>query len=109
MRARIKHSSVNLNGRGTDTIVGDGQAVTVPEGDPAPPRTTLSDGTQIYPEHRTLRPSGQQNGWPKPANCSSRKPSRHLKRLPPILTTGCERSQTSKLRLPTKRPSRKTR
>lgn len=27
------------------------------------PRTTLSDGTQVYPEHRNLRPNGQQNGY----------------------------------------------
>ena len=28
-----------------------------------PPRTTLSDGTQIYPEHRRLKPDGQQEGY----------------------------------------------
>lgn len=27
------------------------------------PRTTLSDGTQIYPEHRRLKPNGQQEGY----------------------------------------------
>lgn len=27
------------------------------------PRRTLSDGTQIYPEHRRLRPDGQQEGY----------------------------------------------
>ena len=27
------------------------------------PRTTLSDGTPIYPEHRRLRPDGQQEGY----------------------------------------------
>jgi hypothetical protein len=27
------------------------------------PRKTLSDGTQIYPEHRNLRPDGQQQGY----------------------------------------------
>jgi hypothetical protein len=27
------------------------------------PRTTLSDGTQVYPEHRNLRPDGQQKGY----------------------------------------------
>jgi hypothetical protein len=27
------------------------------------PRTTLSDGTQIFPEHRNLRPDGQQLGY----------------------------------------------
>jgi hypothetical protein len=27
------------------------------------PRTTLSDGTQVYPEHRNLRPNGQQQGY----------------------------------------------
>ena len=27
------------------------------------PRRTLSDGTQIYPGHRTLRPNGQQEGY----------------------------------------------
>lgn len=27
------------------------------------PRVTLSDGTQVYPEHRTLTPSGQQQGY----------------------------------------------
>ena len=26
-------------------------------------RTTLSDGTQVYPEHRNLRPDGQQQGY----------------------------------------------
>ena len=28
-----------------------------------PPRTTLSDGTQIYPEHRRLKENGQQEGY----------------------------------------------
>jgi len=28
-----------------------------------PPRTTLSDGTQIYPEHRSLKENGQQEGY----------------------------------------------
>ena len=28
------------------------------------PRTTLSDGTQVYPDHREIRPeSGQQQGY----------------------------------------------
>ena len=27
------------------------------------PRKTLSDGTQIYPGHRNLRPDGQQEGY----------------------------------------------
>lgn len=27
------------------------------------PRTTLADGTQVYPEHRNLRPDGQQQGY----------------------------------------------
>lgn len=27
------------------------------------PRTTLSDGTQIYPEHRSLKENGQQEGY----------------------------------------------
>lgn len=27
------------------------------------PRTTLADGTQVYPEHRNLRPDGQQEGY----------------------------------------------
>lgn len=27
------------------------------------PRTTLSDGTRIYPEHRNLKPNGQQEGY----------------------------------------------
>lgn len=27
------------------------------------PRRTLSDGTQIYPEHRRLKPDGQQEGY----------------------------------------------
>lgn len=27
------------------------------------PRKTLSDGTQIYPEHRNLKPNGQQQGY----------------------------------------------
>jgi len=27
------------------------------------PRVTLADGTQVYPEHRTLRPDGQQQGY----------------------------------------------
>lgn len=27
------------------------------------PRKTLSDGTQIYPEHRRLKDSGQQEGY----------------------------------------------
>lgn len=27
------------------------------------PRTTLADGTQIYPEHVTIQPSGQQTGY----------------------------------------------
>jgi hypothetical protein len=26
-------------------------------------RRTLSDGTQIYPEHRNLKPDGQQEGY----------------------------------------------
>lgn len=28
-----------------------------------PARTTLSDGTQVYPEHRRLKPNGQQEGY----------------------------------------------
>lgn len=27
------------------------------------PRTTLSDGTQVYPEHRRLKENGQQEGY----------------------------------------------
>lgn len=27
------------------------------------PRTTLSDGTQVYPGHRNITPSGQQEGY----------------------------------------------
>lgn len=27
------------------------------------PRTTLSDGTQVYPEHRNLKSNGQQQGY----------------------------------------------
>lgn len=27
------------------------------------PRTTLADGTQVYPEHRNLKPNGQQAGY----------------------------------------------
>lgn len=27
------------------------------------PRTTLSDGTQVYPEHRNLKSNGQQEGY----------------------------------------------
>lgn len=27
------------------------------------PRTTLSDGTQVYPEHRNITPSGMQEGY----------------------------------------------
>lgn len=27
------------------------------------PRRTLSDGTQIFPEHRNLKPNGQQLGY----------------------------------------------
>lgn len=27
------------------------------------PRTTLSDGTQVYPKHRNLKPNGQQEGY----------------------------------------------
>jgi hypothetical protein len=27
------------------------------------PRTTLEDGTQIYPEHRRLKENGQQEGY----------------------------------------------
>lgn len=27
------------------------------------PRTTLSDGTQVYPEHRNLQKNGQQQGY----------------------------------------------
>lgn len=27
------------------------------------PRKTLSDGTQIYPEHVALKPNGQQQGY----------------------------------------------
>ena len=27
------------------------------------PRKTLSDGTQIYPEHTNLKPDGQQEGY----------------------------------------------
>lgn len=29
----------------------------------SPRRTTLSDGTPVYPEHRNLLPNGQQNGY----------------------------------------------
>lgn len=32
--------------------------------EPRPPRTTLSDGTQIYPEHRNIDPNtGMQQGY----------------------------------------------
>jgi hypothetical protein len=34
-----------------------------PPEDIVEPRKTLSDGTQIYPEHRNLRPDGQQQGY----------------------------------------------
>jgi hypothetical protein len=27
------------------------------------PRTTLTDGTQVYPEHRNLKPNGQQQDY----------------------------------------------
>lgn len=27
------------------------------------PRTTLADGTQVYPEHRRLKDNGQQEGY----------------------------------------------
>lgn len=27
------------------------------------PRTTLADGTQVYPEHRNLKPNGQQQDY----------------------------------------------
>lgn len=27
------------------------------------PRTTLADGTQVYPEHRVLKDNGQQQGY----------------------------------------------
>lgn len=27
------------------------------------PRTTLTDGRQVYPEHRSLRPDGMQNDY----------------------------------------------
>lgn len=27
------------------------------------PRTTLADGTQVYPEHRKLKENGQQEGY----------------------------------------------
>ena len=30
---------------------------------PETPRTTLADGTQVYPEHRNLRPNGQQQDY----------------------------------------------
>lgn len=30
---------------------------------PETPRTTLSDGTQIYPEHTRRRADGQQEGY----------------------------------------------
>lgn len=28
-----------------------------------PPRTTLSDGTQVYPAHVEIKPNGQQQGY----------------------------------------------
>lgn len=31
--------------------------------DEAEARTTLSDGTQVYPEHRVIKPNGQQQGY----------------------------------------------
>ena len=31
--------------------------------DKRPPRVTLSDGTQVYPEHRRLKKNGQQEGY----------------------------------------------
>lgn len=31
--------------------------------EPDEPRKTLSDGTQIYPEHTNLKPNGQQQGY----------------------------------------------
>lgn len=65
MRARIKNYITRLGRpRGFDAIVGDGQTVIVPEGEPAPPRTTLSDGTQVFPQHREIVPeTGQQRGY----------------------------------------------
>lgn len=30
---------------------------------PETPRTTLADGTQVYPEHTRRRPDGQQEGY----------------------------------------------
>ena len=30
---------------------------------PETPRTTLADGTQVYPEHRNLKPNGQQQDY----------------------------------------------
>jgi hypothetical protein len=30
---------------------------------PENPRTTLTDGTQVYPEHRELKANGQQQGY----------------------------------------------
>lgn len=65
MRVRIKNFITSLSrARGYDAIVGDGQTVVVPEGENAPPRRTLSDGTQIYPQHREIMPeTGQQRGY----------------------------------------------
>ncbi len=36
---------------------------TAPEDDHDEPRRTLSDGTQIYPSYRNLKPNGQQEGY----------------------------------------------
>lgn len=52
MRARIKNFITRFGRSGSDAIVGEGQTVIVPEGEPAPPRRTLTDGRQIYPGHR---------------------------------------------------------
>lgn len=30
---------------------------------PETPRTTLTDGTQVYPEHTRIKPNGQQEGY----------------------------------------------
>jgi len=55
MRIR-RINSIRFGHQPSEQIVGDGQIVDAP-------RTTLSDGTQIYPEHRRLKANGQQEGY----------------------------------------------
>ena len=59
MKARIKGSSVRCGYPPSEQIVGNGQVVD------APPRTTLSDGTQVYPEHRDILKDGPRAGQQK--------------------------------------------